>query len=124
MSNVIPFPKSPQNKQQETITTENVKLNIDELKLSHINETILAIIPNLLQQMALAGFEVREENKEGVIKDGAFLVEAMTSLLCRHYNVFHPFQKISDTIFIINPNEDSLEMITDFSINLNVDSDE
>ncbi len=124
MSNVIPFPKSHQNKHQENITPENIKENVDELKLIHINETVSAIIPNLLQQIAIAGFEVRDINQEGLLKDGAFLIAAVTSLLYRYYDMFHPLQKISDTIFIVDPNEHSLKMIKDFSINLDVDSDE
>jgi len=121
-NNIIQFPKTPKN--TNNLTVETVKSNIDDVKQFHINETISAIIPSMLQQMSLAGFDIAEEENDVTIKDGAFLVEAMKSMLCRHYNIFHPFQKIADSIFVDENNDGSLEMVNEISINLGVDKDQ
>lgn len=121
MTNIIQFPKKNLN-QTTTLTVETIKSNLDDVKLFHINETISAIIPGLLQQMALAGFDVTDDESDVSIKDGAFLVEAMKSMLCRHHNIQHPFQKIAEEVFINQHEDGSLEIAEELSLNLVVDS--
>lgn len=122
MTNIIQFPNKNLNRENITLTVETIKSNLDDVKLFHINETISAIIPGLLQQMALAGFDVTDDESEVSIKDGAFLVEAMKSMLCRHHNIKHPFQKIAEEIFINQHEDGSLEMAEKLSLNLIIDN--
>lgn len=122
MTNIIQFPNKNLNRENITLTVETIKSNLDDVKLFHINETISAIIPGLLQQMALAGFDVTDDESKVSIKDGAFLVEAMKSMLCRHHNIKHPFQKIAEEIFINQHEDGSLEMAEELSLNLIIDN--
>ena len=122
MTNIIQFPNKNLNRENITLTVETIKSNLDDVKLFHINETISAIIPGLLQQMALAGFDVTDDESKVSIKDGAFLVEAMKSMLCRHHNIKHPFQKIAEEIFINQHEDGSLEMAEKLSLNLIIDN--
>jgi hypothetical protein len=122
VTNIIQFPNKNLNRENITLTVETIKSNLDDVKLFHINETISAIIPGLLQQMALAGFDVTDDESEVSIKDGAFLVEAMKSMLCRHHNIKHPFQKIAEEIFINQHEDGSLEMAEKLSLNLIIDN--
>jgi hypothetical protein len=122
VTNIIQFPNKNLNRENITLTVETIKSNLDDVKLFHINETISAIIPGLLQQMALAGFDVTDDESKVSIKDGAFLVEAMKSMLCRHHNIKHPFQKIAEEIFINQHEDGSLEMAEELSLNLIIDN--
>jgi hypothetical protein len=122
VTNIIQFPNKNLNRENITLTVETIKSNLDDVKLFHINETISAIIPGLLQQMALAGFDVTDDESKVSIKDGAFLVEAMKSMLCRHHNIKHPFQKIAEEIFINQHEDGSLEMAEKLSLNLIIDN--
>jgi hypothetical protein len=116
---IIQFPKQNKN----NITVEDVDSNIDDVKQYHIYEAVSAIVPSLLQQMALAGFDVTDDDSDVGIKDGAFLVEALKSMLCRHYGIYHPFQKVAESIFLDNNETDGLEIAEKISIDFSVDNE-
>jgi len=100
MGNVIQFPsKKPL---PENITEEQVTISVDNIKYNHINETINAIVPMLFHNMELAGFDfaVDEDEIDVYVKDGSFLVEALRSMLCKYHDIEHPFQFISEHVFI------------------------
>jgi hypothetical protein len=40
------------------------------------------------------------EEMEKDIKNGAFMVEALRSLLCKYYSMNHPFQEIAENVFV------------------------
>jgi len=104
MDNVIPFPKN----NKIPADHDEVDLRIQNLKNHHINDTITVIVPMLFSYLESAGFEFddidEDEAEEQVIhdpniKDAAFMVEAIRSLLCKHHGMDHPFQQISEHIF-------------------------
>lgn len=113
MSNVIEFPRSSKRVQQNVppLSVEKVKENLDSLKHSHIQETISIIAPILFQNLSLAGFELIDEDDASSIKDSAFLIEAIRSILFKYYGLDHPFQKISENVF--KTEENGLLSITD-----------
>ena len=40
-----------------------------------------------------------EEEDDDNLRDGAFIVESLRSFMCKHYGIYHPFQKITDNVF-------------------------
>lgn len=105
MDNVIPFPKNNNNPNTIPLDIEEVDDKIQQLKNHHINETLATVIPMLFSYLESAGFDfgTMDEDEEGLddpnLKDGAFMVEAVRSLLCKHHDMDHPFQIISEKIF-------------------------
>jgi hypothetical protein len=103
MDNVIPFPKNNQNAIPTDI--DEVESRLEQLKFHHINEAISVVVPILFSYLESAGFEFdgMDEEDDGLddpnIKDAAFMVEAIRSLLCKHHNMDHPFQQISEGVF-------------------------
>ena len=103
MDNVIPFPKN--NKNIIPADIEEVECRLQQLKHHHINEAISIVVPILFSYLESAGFEFDDMDEEGDglddpnIKDAAFMVEAIRSLLCKHHEMDHPFQQISEGIF-------------------------
>jgi len=66
------------------------------VKQFHIQETIETIMPKFFDQLSIAGFEPAED--DGDIKDGAFVIEALRSLLLKSYGIHHPFQEMCKNI--------------------------
>jgi hypothetical protein len=102
MSNVIQFPSKRTHIPVDELTEEDVLSNVDNIKYNHINETINAVVPMLFHNMELAGFEFELDDSEPdiFVKDGSFLVESIRSMLCKFYEIEHPFQFIADNIFV------------------------
>lgn len=94
-TNIITFPKSK----------EEVDENLDATKQYHIQETINLLIPSIFNQLKLSGFEPPDE-EESSVKAGAFIVEAIRSLMYSHYGLKHPFQKIVEKVFVQDPDEE------------------
>lgn len=109
-SNVIRFP----TKNTRSIPKDEIEIanNIKLVKINHITETLSTIIPMLFTNIELAGFSVAlDEDEEDInIKDGALIVESVRSLLCKLHGLDHPFQKLSENIFIKTPDVDELSM--------------
>ena len=107
-NNVVCFPKKYQNLQSPQ-SIEEVEDNMEMVRQFHIQETIETIMPKFFDQLSLAGFEPAEE--DGDIKDGAFVIEALRSLLLKSYGINHPFQEISESIF--EEDEDGMLTLSD-----------
>jgi len=99
-NNVIQFPSRGRN-QQAPISDVEIATNVNMVKFNHINETLNTIIPMLFNNMEIAGFSIipEEEDDDENMKDGALVVEAVRSLLCKYYEIDHPFQKLSENLF-------------------------
>lgn len=94
--NVVQFPK-PYAGNREEVTLEEIESNLNMIKHYHIQETIATIAPMIFNHLNVAGFEFDDE--DGDIKDGAFLIESLRSLMCKYYGIHHPFQIVSDSAF-------------------------
>jgi hypothetical protein len=102
MDNVIPFPIK--NKIPAPADLDEVGEKIAQVKNHHINETLQAVVPILFSYLESAGFDFDVDDEEDVIndpniKDAAFVVESIRSILCKYHNMDHPFQQISEHIF-------------------------
>ena len=69
-----------------------------------IQETMHNLIPLIFNQLEVAGFHMDDEDKSD-IKTGAFVIESIRSLMCNYYQIYHPFQKVAENIFIPDPEE-------------------
>lgn len=79
---------------------EDVMAGVDTMKLVHVNETLMAVSQMLFERLYAAGFDFSDFKGESELKFGSFLVEALHSLLCKYYDVYHPFQDLADKIFV------------------------
>jgi len=114
-NNVISFPK-PYIGPKAEIDSEEITRNLDMMKHFHIQETITNIAPMIFNQLDIAGFDITDEESID-IKDGAFIIESIRSVMCKRYGLYHPFQQISDNIFIPDNEEPGALKIVD-SLNL------
>ena len=104
-NNVVSFPK--QNNRSKDKSIEEVQNNINMVRHYHIQETIASIAPIIFNQLEVAGFVLSEDDEdEDNLKDGAFLVESLRSIMCKYYDIYHPFQQIAESVFIPDDDED------------------
>jgi hypothetical protein len=104
-NNVVSFPK--QNNRSKDKSIEEVQNNINMVRHYHIQETIASIAPIIFNQLEVAGFVLSEDDEdEDNLKDGAFLVESLRSIMCKYYGIYHPFQQIAESVFIPDDDED------------------
>lgn len=112
-NNVISFPN-----QSKQITVEEIDDRIEMVKLYHIQETVSAIVPSLFNQLEIAGFNIDEESGQG-LKNGAFLIETLRSIMCEQYGIYHPFQTITQNVFIPDDTDlSSLQIAEKLNISL------
>jgi hypothetical protein len=102
-NNVVSFPKRHSN---PDITIEDIQQNMDMMKHYHIQETITTLVPIIFNNLDIAGFGLIEEDVDLDIKDGALIVEALRSLMLKHYDMHHPFQQIAEAVFEPHPTEE------------------
>ena len=101
-NNVVVFPKKKKISQDKQDTNhpqsfEEIEENMDLIRQVHVQETIETVIPLLFDQLSIAGFQPADE--DGDLKEGAFVIEAVRSLLLKSYNIEHPFQIIAEGVF-------------------------
>lgn len=110
-NNVVSFPKG--KGVSKDITLDDIQHNMDMMRHYHIQETIQNLIPMIFNQLDIAGFGLIEDDVDHDIKDGAFIVEALRSLMLKHYDMHHPFQQVAEAIFIPHPKEEGAFKIVD-----------
>jgi hypothetical protein len=100
-NNVIEFPNKKLLSGEPKDMIE-VALNVNQIRFNHINETLQAVVPMIFSNIELAGFDFipNEDDEDPNIKDGALLVECLRSMLCKHYNIEHPLQRVAEELFI------------------------
>jgi len=101
-NNVIEFPNKNKLLTGEPKDMIEVTLNVNQIRFNHINETLQAVVPMIFSNIELAGFDFipNEDDEDPNIKDGALLVECLRSMLCKHYNIEHPLQRVAEELFI------------------------
>ena len=100
-SNVIQFPNRGKPVHQAP-SEEEITTNVSLMKLNHIQETLNTLVPMMFNNIELAGFQLipEEDEMDENILDSALVVEALRSLLCKHYGMKHPFQKLASELFL------------------------
>lgn len=117
-NNVIKFPKTNLNNTAiPLITIENVDHNVEMMRQYHIQETIITLAPIIFNQLEIAGFQLPDDSSKD-IKDGAFVIEAIRSIMCKHYNIYHPFQQLADSVFVRDPTDENAYTIAE---NINIE---
>lgn len=74
--------------------------------------------PILFNQLDLAGFGMLDDEDEDV-RDGAFIVEALRAIMCKHYGIYHPFNTLIENIFEEELTENGAYKVVD-KINLDL----
>ena len=107
MDNVIQFPKKNTNDKFVPNDLEEIEERMEDLKLVHIQETLLPILHNLFSNLSVAGFDfgVEEGEDDPFLKDGALVVESLKAMLCKHHGIDHPLSIIAESLFIPNDDE-------------------
>jgi len=101
-NNIIEFPNKNKLLTGKPKDMIEVTLNVNQIRFNHINETLQAVVPMIFSNIELAGFDFipNEDDEDPNIKDGALLVECLRSMLCKHYNIEHPLQRVAEELFI------------------------
>lgn len=121
-NNVVTFPKG--KTLTKDITLEDIQHNMDMMRHYHIQETIQNLVPMIFNQLDIAGFGLIEEDVDHDIKDGALIVEALRSLMLKHYDMHHPFQQVAEAIFIPHPKEEgSYKIVNKLDLELKIVED-
>lgn len=110
-NNVVSFPKG--KNASKDITLEDIQHNMDMMRHYHVQETIQNLVPMIFNQLDIAGFGLIEDDVDHDVKDGALIVEALRSLMLKHYDMHHPFQQVADAIFVPHPKEEGAFKIVD-----------
>lgn len=117
-NNVVTFPKQYAGP-KEIVNSEDISRNLDMMKQFHIQETIINIAPMIFNQLDIAGFGFpdEEDSSPETLKDGAFIIESLRSVMCKYYGIYHPFQKLSEEIFYPDSeDEESLRIVDSLNI--------
>ena len=117
-NNVLQFPKPYQGPSKPTI--EEIDDNIELMKYYHIQETVAALAPMIFNNLDVAGFYLTEDENVSV-KDGAFILESIKSMMCKHMGLYHPFQTIAENVFseeLENEDFDSLVIVDRLEVDL------
>lgn len=120
-NNVIAFPREYSGPQKEELSVENISRNIDNMKQFHIQETLTNVIPIIFTHLDLSGFALRDDDpkEDKTLKDGALIVEAVRSFMCKYYGIYHPFQKLAETVFESDNEEpETLNIVDTINIKL------
>jgi hypothetical protein len=95
---------------------EEINHNLEMMRQYHIQETVLNLAPIIFNQLDIAGFGLAEDEDED-LKDGAFIVESLRSIMYKYYDMYHPFQDIAENVFVIEKDSEETFKIVD-EINL------
>lgn len=97
-SNIIYFPKEKLIN-ESFVDEEYLSSNVLEVKINHINELLSVIVPILFNNIENGCFPNFDVNEDSDIKDVNLVVESIRSLICKYYNISHPFQELSENLF-------------------------
>lgn len=93
--NIIRFPIQKINSDPPTV--EEIKENLLTQKEEQIEEVSEILANMLLEQISTAGFLVTGD--ENTVKELCFCMEALKALMCKYYDIEHPFHTFADACF-------------------------
>jgi len=112
-SNIILFPKV--NKHSKTVIEAQKRANAAFVKGQRIEQSVDSIIEGLVNSLYKNGITLEEHAKSA--KELAFWIEAVKSLVCSHYKVGYPVQKIAAKLFKTNVGKNTISLISTAAIN-------
>jgi hypothetical protein len=100
-TNVIQFPlKNPRAPIKTEEQTDEV---IYTAQMSHVEQAVEFVAPILFSYLSQAGFSFAEIKPDAIenddVKNAAFLIESIRSVLSAKYNIEHPFQELAQASF-------------------------
>ena len=113
--------QGPPSKEKEVVSAENITRNLDTMKQYHMQETLTNIVPMIFTQLDISGFtpEDVDPKDDKTLKDGALIVEAIRSFMCKYYDIYHPFQKLAENVFESDEEEpETLNIVDTINIKL------
>lgn len=111
-NNIVAFPKKNSSRETPQQKLEDIQHNVEMMRHYHIQETISHITPIIFNHLDIAGFGLSEEEDDD-IKDGALIVEALRSYMLKYYDMYHPFQIISENVFLTDKDQEGALKIAD-----------
>lgn len=102
--NVIMFPSK--GNPPPTLNMEQNKIDINMVKIHHVNEALNTIVPMLFNNITIAGFDIvpDEDDEDENFKDSALVVESIRSILYKYYDIKHPLQDVAEEFFVHKDN--------------------
>ena len=100
--NVILFPKAKRDSPIQSL--DEIQDTIKNNRLLHIDVMLESMIPELINTLMSHGVDIVDEK---YVKDVAFVMESLKSLLYKQFSLDHPFHKMVDNIFDYSYNEES-----------------
>jgi hypothetical protein len=95
--NVIPFPSERIKVLPKTM--EEVAEHLDFFRMTHVQDSLEAVIPTLFNQLSVLGFNGFDENDPIPERLGAMIVESIRAYLCYHHEIPHCFQDMATGMF-------------------------
>jgi len=117
-NNIIQFPGKTREAPKDV---DDIIERVDTIKHLHVQEVLSTIVPMIFNHMSAAGFDFIDDEETGEInnvKDGAFLVESLRSIMLRHYRIDHPFQLIAENVFSQEENNNVLNLRNDVILSM------
>jgi len=116
-NNVIAFPiKQKCNK--KISSRKEADNSLEATQQYYVQQTLNFLTPIIFGQLEVAGFAPNDPENIFVIKEGAFILEALRSRMYSHYGMYHPMQRLVDKLFV--PDKDEEGMLT-MASNLSID---
>lgn len=97
ISNIIQFPKE----NNRITSVEDVYSKIAEVQMAHVEEGLDLLIPMIISQFTLLGFNFDFDKIE---KDIALIAEVVKALLMKHYELDHPLHQMIDKLITEDEN--------------------
>jgi hypothetical protein len=123
MAVVIEFPKQNVRlaRAQGAPSKDQVDNSVETMKLVHVNDTLMALVPMIFERLYAAGFEYPEIAEYEYHVE--FFIETLHSLMLKKYDIAHPFQAMSDNIFQKDEDGD-LTLVDEISVRFNKPGEE
>jgi len=97
-NNVLSFPR----KNIRVQTLEQVDEVMTNAQMRHVEQAVEFVAPILFEYLCQAGFDFSnstDELEKADIKQAAFILEAIRSVLSMKYGIEHPFQELANVAF-------------------------
>jgi hypothetical protein len=94
--------KFPGNMRVPPLSAEGVVDSIMTMKLVHAQEALIPLVAMVFERLAAAGFILPDTEDEHLRKQAELVVEGLHSIMLGYYNIDHPFQKMSQSLFVID----------------------
>ena len=100
-NNIIQFPKAKKPTPEDLAPSceEEIQEYINEIRGCHVNEGLTAIMPRIFKMLESGGFCDGDDVADASV---AMIIESIRSFMLKRYDMKHPFQKLSESLFQVN----------------------